>query len=293
MAGISMNRIIIRILQGLLFSHIALVSAEQSISIEWSKSEAYYAGQNRNFFYQPNTTSLYYSLALNEAWSMGASLWRSEASEYSDMDRWRLKEEGSGAALNINYLNGNWSTNLGLSISETDLDIRSLGLPDFYKEQGETRDLNLSLAYLFSFDRLDISPSFGLGSQQFKIDSSGAIPPFTFSRDEEQTSSYAFSDLVLSTWFELSQASLVQPSIQFGWTEALSGASSFTVTKAGSAGLSRTNSSASNTKSDGSGYMGMSLSLFIDDFQLRFSHSKTFALDINSETSSVELGIVF
>ena len=125
-AGINMNKIIIRMLHGLLFSHIALVSAEQSISLEWSESDAYYAGQNRNYFYQPKTTSLYYSLALNDAWSIGASLWRSEATENFDMDRLRLEEEASGASFNVNYFKDNWSANFGLSVSDSDLDMRSL-----------------------------------------------------------------------------------------------------------------------------------------------------------------------
>jgi hypothetical protein len=279
------------------FLVLSPVQAGQSISVEWSKSEVYYAGQNRNYFYKPTTTSLYYSLDLSESFSLGASLWRSEATENFDTEQSRLQEEGSGSSININYFKGNWSANFGLSVSETDLDIHKLVLPVFYEEQAESKGLNLSVAYLFSFDRVDIVPTFGHGYQEFKIESSGAIPSFTFSRDEQQTSTYAFADLVLSTWFEVSRSSLIQPSIQFGWTEALSGESSLVTTlKAPAVSKGRpfkSNSSESNTRADGSGYIGISLSILIDDYQLRLSHAKTLALDINSDTSSLELGILF
>ena len=151
----------------------------------------------------------------------------------------------------------------------------------------------VKLEILFSFDRFDISPSFGLGSQKFKQESNGVIPSVILSRDAEQTSTYAFADLVLSTGFELSQASIVQPSIQLGWTEALSGESSFTTRVISRGQPLRPNNSESNINTEASGYISIALSLLIDDFQLRLSHSKTLALDINSETSALEFGVFF
>tara|TARA_R110001592_G_scaffold65716_1_gene201709 strand:- start:20679 stop:21548 length:870 start_codon:yes stop_codon:yes gene_type:complete len=285
---------ILSIVVALFLLHLSFVQADQSILLEWSKNDTYYEGQNRNYFYKPKTTSLYYSSGLNESWSLGASLWQSESSERFDSDQIRLEENASGAAININYQKEDWSVNLGLSVSETDLDIGSLVLPIFSEEQGKNRDINLSVDYFLSFERLDIVPTLGLGSQKFKQVSTGSIPPFIFSRDDEQTSSYVFADLVLSTWFEISQFSLLQPSIQLGWTEVLSGQSSITTRIVSSKGRPlRPNSSASNDNTDGSGYIGLSLSLLIDDFQLGFSHSKTLALDINSDTSAVEFGVLF
>ena len=122
---------------------MSAVQAEQSISIEWSKSDAYYAGQNRHYFYKPKTTSIYYSLGLNESWSLGTFIWRSDATENLDTNQFRLDEHGSGAAININYLYGNWHASLGLSTSETNLDIRSPVSTAFYEEQSETRDFIL------------------------------------------------------------------------------------------------------------------------------------------------------
>lgn len=268
-------------------------SADQSLSIAWSKSENYLDGLNNRYFYEPLTSSIYYSVGLSDYWSLGASLWRSEAEEDIDTNQFRLEEESSGGGAIISYLQGDWSFNFGFNLSKTDVEVRSPISITYYEENGENSDVYLSFDYVYSLEQLDIMPSFGIGSQKFKQESNGILSTTMFSREEQQSSTYTFVDLAFSTWFELSQTSLIQPSIQMGWTEALSGESSLTSRAARRNVPLRQNSLNSDTHAEGSGYLGISLALFIDDFQFRLAHSKTLALDINTETSSVEIGILF
>lgn len=268
-------------------------SADQSLSIAWSKSENYLDGLNNRYFYEPLTSSIYYSVGLSDYWSLGASLWRSEAEEDIDTNQFRLEEESSGGGITMTYLHGDWGINFGINLSKTDIEVRSPISVTYYEENGENRDVYLSFDYSFSIDQFDVVPGLGIGSQKLKHESNGILSTTTFSREEAQSGTYVFADLALSTWFELSQTSLIQPSIQMGWTEALSGESSLTSRAARRNVPLRQNSLNSDTHAEGSGYLGISLALFIDDFQLRLAHSKTLALDINTETSSVEIGILF
>ena len=274
--------------------------AMQSLSIEWMKTESYLQGRSRNFFYEPESGSLYYQLTLNDSWSVGASLWRGSADAELDVANFRLKETHSGGALSVGYLTGNWGVNFAINSAESDIDVRSPTNNSFYEEQTETRDITLTLDYSYQYRFLDILPSLGLGWQQ--SDSRYAyfganLPLESFTSDEQQTNLYAFAGLNVGSSFELNASSLLAPSLQISWTENLDGDAEQTETSV--LNLSRRNyaftrkTSSNFASPDGSGYVVFALMCLVDDYWFRVSHSKTFELDINYDASSLELGMTF
>lgn len=283
-----------------LFCFNATFAAEQSVSVEWSKSENYIAGQNRNHFYQPETGRVFYSVSIGEFWQVGASFWKGRDETDLDLGSFSLEETHSGRALSINYSLGNLGINFAASASKNEVEVRSSKSQGFYDESSKSKDISISIDYLYTFERIDILPSFGVGQQRNETRYETVGAPFSvwnIQREEQQDNLYAFVGVNVSTYFELGRALLMSPSIQFAWSEGVDGEESQTETRF--LKLPKKTLSSGSTQigaysnAAGSGYLGVSLAFLVDDFIVRLSHSKTLALDVNSETSALELGVSF
>lgn len=295
-----MKQLIPAILSLALSYYASAVRADQSISVEWSKSENYLEGEEQRQFYKPETATLYYSAAINEAWNIGGSLWSGDAEKDLGIARFRLFHEHSGASVFINYLKGNWGLNLALSRAESEVDVRSTSSSNFYQEETDSTDFSVSMDYIFSHERFDIVPSFGLGVQRYTFDSERTTAltgsfKIKDQRNTDQSSSYAFAGLGINTWFELSQNTFLLPAIQLSWSEAIDGDSTSSDSRLIKSSKNKRSFTSENSGSlaDGSGNAGLSLALLVDAYQFRFSYSKTLALDVNTESIALEVGVSF
>ena len=275
-----------------------LVRAEQSISVEWSRSEAYLEGQSRRHFYEPETGTLYYSLALDESWRLGASLWSGVADEVIGDLGHRLDQTHSGGSIYVNHMLGNWGISVALSRARSELLVRSPASTLSYQEETQSSDINFAFDYLFSFERLDFVPSLGLGFQQSELEAERelVVPGSIDIKDrknEDQRGGYAFVGVDLNTWFELGREIFLLPAIQVGWSEALSSDSHFSASRHNltQGSLRALNLDGSGELDDGSGYLGLSLALLIEGCQVRLSYTETLAQDVNTASTGIEFGL--
>ncbi len=278
----------------------SLLRADQTFVVAWSKSESYLQGQDQRHVYEPKIGSLYYSYSMLEGWTVGASLWSGNADKKIGEFNFELHQEHSGGAVSLNYIAGNWGVNLGLSQANSEIAVRSSTSMFFYRQQNELNDFNISIDYLFSFERFEMVPSIGLGFQTSNIDTQRTtMLPGSFSINdqfnEDQKTTYSFAGFSFNTWFDLGHEAYLLPAVDLGWSEILSGESA--------AYGSRTNKTlgkqrsfghgSSSIQADGSGYVGFSLALLIKAFQVGLSYTQTVDVEENTETAAVDVGVSF
>ncbi len=202
-----------------------------SLGVSWQQYDERVYGDRSSAKLEPQQWSIDYYYQLNELWTAGASLWRSDA-ERNWSDQVSLQQQGEGVALSLSFEDLHWWLGLGFSISRSELNGSAQSSGELFSrgeldEDSESYEISASINWEWALGEGWLSPGLTLAHQQSEslrvqtLRGSGA--PLEQRNQTEQEGAYLNAGLHYAwPWFH-SASSVLMPYVAINWMWEISG----------------------------------------------------------------------